>query len=214
MAKESDSGRFIATILMELSKAYDFLLHDLLIAKLEVYGLGNGSVNFLLDCLTFRKQRTKVGSTYSKYSRWSKIWRGIPEGSMLGPINDILMIIEQSAICNFADDSPLYLCGEWLTEVKQNLIFDTKGILYWPKLNSLKANPGKFQFRILGDKSYRKYKLKINSIKAGASDNVLLLGSTIDKKLTFKQLLKEQYKLHAVWRMRKSLTIERAKRYY
>ena len=194
MAKESDSGRFIATILMELSKAYDFLLHDLLIAKLEVYDLGNGSVNFLLDCLTFRKQRTKVGS--------------------IGPINDILMIIEQSAICNFADDSPLYLCGEWLTEVKQNLIFDTKGILYWPKLNSLKANPGKFQFRILGDKSYHEYKLKINSIKAGASDNVLLLGTTIDKKLTFKQLLKEQYKLHAVWRMRRSLTIERAKRYY
>ena len=194
MAKESDSGRFIATILMDLSKAYDFLLHDLLIAKLEVYDLGNGSVNFLLDCLTFRKQRTKVGS--------------------IGPINDILMIIEQSAICNFADDSPLYLCGEWLIEVKQNLIFDTKGILYWPKLNSLKANPGKFQFRILGDKSYRKYKLKINSIKAGASDNVLLLGTTIDKKLTFKQLLKEQYKLHAVWRMRKSLTIESAKRYY
>ena len=124
MAKESDSGRFIATILMDLSKAYDFLLHDLLIAKLEVYDLGNGSVNFLLDCLTFRKQRTKVGS--------------------IGPINDILIIIEQSAICNFADDSPLYLCGEWLIEVKQNLIFDTKGILYWPKLNSLKANPGKF----------------------------------------------------------------------
>ena len=194
MAKESDSGRFIATILMDLSKAYDFLLHDLLIAKLEVYDLGNGSVNFLLDCLTFRKQRTKVGS--------------------IGPINDILMIIEQSAICNFADDSPLYLCGEWLIEVKQNLIFDTKGILYWPKLNSLKANPGKFQFRILGDKSYHEYKLKINSIKAGASDNVLLLGTTIDKKLTFKQLLKEQYKLHAVWRMRKSLTIESAKRYY
>ena len=51
------------------------------------------------------------------------------------------MIIEQSAICNFAGDNPLYLCGEWLTEVKQNLIFATKGILYWPKLNSLKANP-------------------------------------------------------------------------
>ena len=106
MAKESDSGRFIATILMELSKAYDFLLHDLLIAKLEVYGLSNGSVNFLLDCLTFRKQRTKVSSTYSKYSKWSKIWRGIPEGSMLGPISDILMIIEQSAICNFAEIVP------------------------------------------------------------------------------------------------------------
>ena len=46
---------------MELSKAYDYLRNDLLIAKLEAYGLDNGSLNILLDCLIFRKQRTKVG---------------------------------------------------------------------------------------------------------------------------------------------------------
>ena len=121
--------------------------HDLLIAKLEAYGLGNSSLNLLLDYLTFRKQRTKVGSAYSK---WSKIRRGIPQGSILGPmlfntfIYDIFMIIEQSDICNFADDNTLYPCGKWLTEIKENLIFDTKGILNWFRLNSLNANPGKY----------------------------------------------------------------------
>ena len=66
---------------------------------------------FILDYLTFRKQRTKVGSAYSK---WSKIrWR-IPQGSILELylfnifINDIFMIIEQSAICNFADNNTLH----------------------------------------------------------------------------------------------------------
>ena len=104
-------GGFIGTILMDLSKVYDCLLHDFSIAKLEAYGLGNGSLNFLLDYLTFRKQRTKVGSAYSK---WSEIRRGIPQGLILGLIlfnifiNDIFMIIEQSAICNFADDNTLY----------------------------------------------------------------------------------------------------------
>ena len=80
------------------------------VAKLEAYGLGNDNLNLLLDYLAFRKQRTKVGSAYSK---WSKIrWR-IPQGSILGLylvnifINDIFMIIEQSAICNFADDNTL-----------------------------------------------------------------------------------------------------------
>ena len=108
--KEFDSGRFIGTVLMDLLKAYDCLRHDLSIAKLEAYGLRNGSLNFLLDYLTFRKQRTKVGSAYSK---WSEIRRGIPQGLILGLIlfnifiNDILMIIEQS-ICNFADDNTLY----------------------------------------------------------------------------------------------------------
>ena len=52
-----DSGRFIGTILMELSKVYDCLPRDLLIAKLEAYGLDNSSLNFLLDYLSFRKQR-------------------------------------------------------------------------------------------------------------------------------------------------------------
>ena len=93
---------------MDLSKAYDCLPRDLLIAKLETYGLDNGSLNLLLDYLTFRKQKTKVDSTYSK---WSNIRRGIAQGSILGPllfnifINDIFMIIEQSDICNFADDN-------------------------------------------------------------------------------------------------------------
>ena len=96
---------------MDLSKAYDCLRHDLLIAKLEAYGLDNSSLNLDLDYLTYRKQRSKVGCAYSK---WSKIRRRIPEGSILGPIllnifiNDMFMIIEQSDICNFADDNTLY----------------------------------------------------------------------------------------------------------
>ena len=86
------------------------------------------------------------------------------------------MIIEQSDICNFADDNSLS---------KENLISDTKSILNWFRLNSLKANPGKFQFMILGDRSHHKHILKINSIKVEASDDVLLLGITIDKKIDF-----------------------------
>ena len=72
------------------------------------------------------------------------------------------MIIEQSDICNFIDDYTLNSCGERLTEIKENLIFDTKSILNWLRLNSLKANPRKFQFMILGDKSHHKHILKIN----------------------------------------------------
>ena len=134
-------------MLMDLTKTYGCFCHDLLIAKLKAYGLGNSSLNLLLGYLTFRKQRTKVGSAYSK---WTKIRRGIPQGSILRPIlfnifiNDIFMIIEQSDICNFADNKTLYSCGEWLIEIKENLVFDTKGILNWFRLNSLKANPWKY----------------------------------------------------------------------
>ena len=69
---------------------------------------------------------------------------------------------------------------------------------------------------ILGDKSHHKHVLKINSIKVEASDYDLLLGITIDKKLTFKQHVenvcrKAQYKFHAFRRIRKFLTTEKGK---
>ena len=47
-------------ILMDLSKAYDCLLHDLVIAKVEAYGLDTNSITFLFDYLRCRKQRTKI----------------------------------------------------------------------------------------------------------------------------------------------------------
>ena len=67
--------RFIGSVLMGFSKAFDCLRHYLLTAKLEAYGLDNGFLNFFLDYLIFRKQRSEDGSAYSK---WSKIRRGIP----------------------------------------------------------------------------------------------------------------------------------------
>ena len=53
---------------MDLSKAYDCLPDDLLIAKLEAYGLDRSSLKLLIDYLNSPKQRTKVGSSYSKGS--------------------------------------------------------------------------------------------------------------------------------------------------
>ena len=54
---------------MDLSKVYNGLPDDLLIAKLEAYDLDNGNLNLLLDYLSFRKQRTTVGFPYSKWSK-------------------------------------------------------------------------------------------------------------------------------------------------
>ena len=94
------------------------------------------------------------------------------------------------------------------------MISDTKSILNWFRLNSFKTIPEQFQFKNLGDKSHYKHILKI--IKVETSDDVLLLGITIDKKLTIKQHIenlcrKAQYKLHALKCIRKFLTIEKTK---
>ena len=91
-------------------------------------------------------------------------------------INYIFFFIEKSEICNFADDSTVYSCGKDIAKIKEDLICSMKNVLKWFMLNSLKANPRKFQFMILGDKTCYKHILKINSICVQSSDDVTLLG--------------------------------------
>ena len=59
-----DNKGFVGMVLIDLSKAYDCLPHDLLIAKLACYGFGSGSLHLIYSYLTGRKQRVKIGSTF------------------------------------------------------------------------------------------------------------------------------------------------------
>ena len=68
---------------MDLSKAFDCMHHDLLIAMLDAYGITTNSFKLLKSYLTNRKQRVKIGNTTSE---WKGILKGIPQGSILGQI--------------------------------------------------------------------------------------------------------------------------------
>ena len=98
---------------MDLSKVCDCLPHDLLIPKLRAYGLDRSSPRLLMDYFNSRKQRTKVGSSSSK---WSEIKHRIPQGSILALllfnifINDLFFVIEKSSdIRNFAFYNTFYV---------------------------------------------------------------------------------------------------------
>ena len=193
--------------------------HDLLIAKLSAYGIDSVGLLLISDYLSRRKQRTKIGSSYSS---WHDITRGVPQGSLLGPllfnifINDLFLFIRKSGVCNFADDNTLYGDGKNIENVISDLKTDLVGVMEWFKINSFKANPGKFQFMVLGNKDERYFNIHNNNVKIKNSNEVTLLGIKIDKNLTFKKHISElcrrsSFKLHILRRVRKYLTVEKVK---
>jgi retron-type reverse transcriptase len=106
--KALDENKYIAAILMDLSKAFDCLPHDLILLKLEAYGLSEKSINLLNSYLSGRKQCVKVKNMCSSFET---VYKGVPQGSILGPIlfnffiNDIFYSVEFSTIYNYADDN-------------------------------------------------------------------------------------------------------------
>ena len=191
---------------MDLSKAYDCIPHNLLIAELECYGVHKASLGLLLDYLTRRKQRTKIGSSFSSLC---DINIGVPQGSILGPLlfnifmNDLFFSIKKSEICNFADDNTLFCGDKNLDLVFFNLNSDLTNVMDWFKINSLKANPGKYQFMVLGANKNGCFNLNVAGKVILSSSEVKLLGITTDYELKFKKHINELcrkafYKLHAL----------------
>ena len=78
-----DKGNFVDAIFMDLSKAFDTLNHDLLIAKLEAYGLSIDSLRYICSYLNQCLQRTGVNNSFSL---WKDIIASVPQGSVLDPL--------------------------------------------------------------------------------------------------------------------------------
>ena len=107
--KQALDGNFVVrTVLMDLSKVFDCIPHDLLISKLYAYGFSEKSAVFLYPYLKKRKQNVKIDDILSSFQ---SLISGVPQGSILGPIlfniflNDLLTTLENSEIYNFADNN-------------------------------------------------------------------------------------------------------------
>jgi hypothetical protein len=119
-----DNGGHFGALLTDLSKAFDCLIHDLLVAKLAAYGLSEVSLKLIQTYLTNRKQRTKISG---KYSDWEEIIFGVPQGSVLKlllfniSICDLFLTVNEIELASFADDNTPYVCERTTDLVRTKL---------------------------------------------------------------------------------------------
>ena len=95
---------------MDLSKAFECVPHDLLIAKLAAYSVDENLLMYIYSYLSNRKQCVRINNVHS---RFQNVISGVPQGSIVGPtlfncfFNDFFYFIDKVIVHNFADDNSL-----------------------------------------------------------------------------------------------------------
>ena len=218
--KTMDSKGVAGAALTDLSKAFDCLNHKLLIAKLNEYGSSGSALPFIHSYLTDRMQRVKVNGSFST---WTSTVLGVPQGSVLGPLlfkiylHDLFMFLEETEICNYADDTTIYLCCPNIENVIMHLKNDALKIPEWFPNNYMKLNEDKCHLMIFGAKGSNETTIKIGEACVKESTEENLLGITFDQSLSFKQYgqplcKKASQKLHALARISRYMDTEKLQR--
>ena len=212
-----DKNIFVGAILMDLSKAFDCLPHDLIIEKLKAYGVSYSSCRLMASYLSNKNQRVTIGKVVSS---WAKIIKGGPQGSILGPlifnifINDIFYFITHSKIYNYADVNTVSYWHREVNILKKNFGKDGLTLIDWFDSNQMQANPDKFQAVAVGVKSFEQVKyFTLAGVDIPCEENVKLLGVELDFMLNFdKQIknmcMKAARQLNVLQRLSKFLSVE------
>ena len=150
---EMDSGNLTGTVLLDFSKAFDLVSHNILIHKLKVYKFSEQTLTLLKSYLLDRKQEVRIGKSTSEKRN---ILAGVPQGSVLGPllfilfINDLPLHIEHSNIDIFADDATLHNSSKDIRNINNDLQVDVNNVLQWCKQNNMVLNENKTKGLLIG----------------------------------------------------------------
>ena len=194
--KSLDNNEMVGLFMMDLSKAFDCIPHDLLIAKIHAYGFDKSPLKLIYSYLKDRHQRVKVNA---EYSSWKDILSGVPQGSVLGPllfnifINDLFAIVCNCDLHNYADDNTLSIADTNIETITRALNNDVRNIYNWFKNNGLSLNEDKCQFLVIERPANLRNeiaKINIHNKTLDETKKGKLLGITFDNNINMNDHIK------------------------
>ena len=194
--KAIDDNLFAVGVFIDLQKAFDTVDHNILLKKLDHYGIRGIANTWFKSYLYNRNQFVSINNINSDLKPMKF---GVPQGSVLGPllfliyINDLHSIIKYSRTRHFADDTNLLIKNKSLKQLKKHLNFDLRLLTSWLKANKISLNASKTEILIF--RNPRKQinydlKIKLDGKRLYPSKSVKYLGILIDPHLNWSYHVK------------------------
>ena len=187
-----DKKTFSCGVFIDLEKAFDTVNHNILVKKLEFYGVRGLASQWFFSYLSNRQQRVKLDGRTSSYLN---ITCGVPQGSILGPllfliyINDMKNSVKNSVLHHFADDTNLLCSDKNVKNLKKKMNEDLRLIYVWLCANRLSLNVDKTEFIVFRPPRVsldQRFTLKLNRTTLFESPKIKYLGLILDSILSWK----------------------------
>ena len=222
-----DGGSASILVLLDYSRAFDSINIPMLLAKMSYYGFHKSTVEWFDSYLTDRSQRVEINALdgTSLTSQDRLVYRGVPQGSILGPLLFILYTADIPNSINsckyhlYADDLQLYLpirvsdFGVAIDKLNQDL----SRIALWSARNCLMLNPSKTKYLVLGSERQIQKVIALNpvitiqGVDIERVDEARNLGILMDGRLRFENFVLETirncfYRLKVLYRIRDNIS--------